>query len=79
VADLSLDKEALSSPQIATVLGSHPGSLRKLQARVLHDGLRTPGSTRLAQTGASSYHRMPALRHRRHLKKAPARGERRSR
>jgi transposase len=29
----------LSSPQIATVLGWHPGSVRHLQARVLHDGM----------------------------------------
>ena len=36
----------LSSPPIATVLGWHPGSVRNLQARVLHHGmsvLKQPG------------------------------------
>src|SRR3954471_17340685 len=42
----------LSSPQIATVLGWHPGSVRNLQARVLREGIGV-----LEQPGRGGRHR----------------------
>jgi transposase len=42
----------LSSPPIATVLGWHPGSVRNLQARLLHDGMSV-----LKQPGRGGRHR----------------------